>query len=249
MFSSRARIAVEDYGSQCYPLSVLFSCLYLVLTQGAFLLVGDSWRSYLSVCGLRTHGEMPDGSLVTELIYIHSKLLIVDDRKVIIGSANINDRSMMGKRDSELAVIVEDTEFVSSVMDEKPYQAGKFAHGLRMDCFNTLLAAHSSPALDVSDPLSDCFFTDVWCQTALNNSALYDQVFRCLPTNAVQSHRALREYTVVPSLATTDSELSREMLTRIRGHLVEFPLYFLSSENLLPPLNSKEGVIPTDVWT
>ncbi|CAH2272671.1 phospholipase D2 isoform X1 [Pelobates cultripes] len=97
--------------------------------------MGDSWRSYLSVCGLRTHGEMPDGSLVTELIYIHSKLLIVDDRKVIIGSANINDRSMMGKRDSELAVIVEDTEFVSSVMDEKPYQAGKFAHGLRMDCF------------------------------------------------------------------------------------------------------------------
>lgn len=29
---------------------------------------------------------------VTELCYIHSKLLIVDDRRVICGSANLNDR-------------------------------------------------------------------------------------------------------------------------------------------------------------
>ena len=42
----------------------------------------------------------------TELIYVHSKLLIVDDVLVICGSANINDRSLTGKRDSELAVIV-----------------------------------------------------------------------------------------------------------------------------------------------
>ena len=30
--------------------------------------------------------------------------MIIDDNKVIIGSANINDRSMIGFRDSELAV-------------------------------------------------------------------------------------------------------------------------------------------------
>jgi phosphatidylserine/phosphatidylglycerophosphate/cardiolipin synthase-like enzyme len=39
---------------------------------------------------------------VTEQIYIHSKLLIVDDRLVICGSANINDRSMLGKRHTSL---------------------------------------------------------------------------------------------------------------------------------------------------
>lgn len=33
--------------------------------------------------------------------------MIVDDRKVIIGSANINDRSMRGSRDSELCLFVE----------------------------------------------------------------------------------------------------------------------------------------------
>ncbi|KAM4675467.1 phospholipase D2 isoform 2-T3 [Discoglossus pictus] len=211
--------------------------------------MGDSWRKYISVCGLRTHGEMPNGSLVTELIYIHSKMLIVDDRKVIIGSANVNDRSMLGKRDSELAIIIEDTEFVNSVMDGQPYQAGRFAHSLRMDCFNTILGALSPPSLDVLDPISDHFFHDIWNQTALNNAGLYNQVFRCLPNNAVQTRQALGEYIALKSLASSDPSLSRELLTRVRGHLVEFPLYFLSGEYLLPPLNSKEGMIPTEVWT
>ncbi len=30
--------------------------------------------------------------------------MIVDDKYVILGSANINDRSMLGSRDSEIAV-------------------------------------------------------------------------------------------------------------------------------------------------
>jgi len=33
---------------------------------------------------------------------------------VICGSANINDRSMLGKRDSEIAVIIEVCEYVTS---------------------------------------------------------------------------------------------------------------------------------------
>lgn len=33
-------------------------------------------------------------------MYLHSKLMIVDDKKAILGSANINDRSMRGTRDS-----------------------------------------------------------------------------------------------------------------------------------------------------
>ena len=38
------------------------------------------------------------------MIYVHSKLLIVDDAYVITGSANINQRSLDGDRDSELAI-------------------------------------------------------------------------------------------------------------------------------------------------
>ena len=32
----------------------------------------------------------------------HAKLMIVDDRTAICGSANINERSQLGKRDSEV---------------------------------------------------------------------------------------------------------------------------------------------------
>jgi len=45
-------------------------------------------------------------------VYIHSKICIVDDRLVIIGSANINERSQRGDRDSELAAVIRDTDMI-----------------------------------------------------------------------------------------------------------------------------------------
>lgn len=36
-------------------------------------------------------------------------MMIVDDRFALVGSANINDRSLLGGRDSELAVLLMDT--------------------------------------------------------------------------------------------------------------------------------------------
>uniref|UniRef100_A0A8C4NH38 phospholipase D n=1 Tax=Eptatretus burgeri TaxID=7764 RepID=A0A8C4NH38_EPTBU len=96
--------------------------------------VGREWMNYISFCSLRTHDSL-NGKPVTELIYIHSKLLIADDRTVIIGSANINDRSLLGRRDSEMAIVLEDSHLVDSVMDGMPYRAGRFALGLRMYCF------------------------------------------------------------------------------------------------------------------
>lgn len=36
--------------------------------------------------------------------------MIVDDKFALIGSANINDRSLNGNRDTELAVVIEDVE-------------------------------------------------------------------------------------------------------------------------------------------
>ena len=38
------------------------------------------------------------------MIYVHSKGMIVDDEYVIVGSANINDRSMAGSGDTEIAM-------------------------------------------------------------------------------------------------------------------------------------------------
>ncbi|XP_071212266.1 phospholipase D1-like [Salvelinus alpinus] len=94
------------------------------------------WINYILFCGLRTHADLDD-RLVTELIYVHSKLLIVNNRTIIIGSANINDRSMLGKRDSEMEVVVEDADMVMAVMDRESYQFGSFALSLREECFRS----------------------------------------------------------------------------------------------------------------
>ncbi|XP_068833306.1 phospholipase D2 [Capricornis sumatraensis] len=209
--------------------------------------MGTEWQNYISICGLRTHGEL-GGHPVSELIYIHSKMLIADDRTVIIGSANINDRSLLGKRDSELAVLIEDTEMEPSLMNGVAYQAGRFALSLRKHCFSVILGAAARPHLDLRDPVCDAFF-QLWQETAESNANIYEQIFRCLPSNATRSLRALREYVVVEPLATVSPPLARSELTQVQGHLVHFPLKFLEDEYLLPSLGSKEGVMPLEVWT
>uniref|UniRef100_A0A8C6W784 Phospholipase n=1 Tax=Nannospalax galili TaxID=1026970 RepID=A0A8C6W784_NANGA len=210
--------------------------------------LGNQWINYISFCGLRTHAEL-EGSLVTELIYVHSKLLIADDDTVIIGSANINDRSMLGKRDSEMAIIVQDTEKVPSVMDGTEYQAGPFAQGLRLQCFRVVLGYLSDPSEDLQDPVSDKFFKEIWVSTAARNATIYDKVFRCLPNDEVHNLMQLREFINKPILAKEDPIRAEEELKKIRGFLVQFPFYFLSEENLLPSVGTKEAIVPMEVWT
>jgi phospholipase D1/2 len=65
----------------------------------------DDPFKYIQFYSLRTHDKI-NNVPVTEMIYIHSKLIIIDDKIVIMGSANINDRSLLGNRDSELAVLI-----------------------------------------------------------------------------------------------------------------------------------------------
>lgn len=54
----------------------------------------------------RAHGR---GELLNasyrQPVYIHSKLMVVDDKKIINGSANLNERSLSGEGDTEIAVI------------------------------------------------------------------------------------------------------------------------------------------------
>ena len=49
-------------------------------------------KKYIEFFALRGHCKL-EGEPKTEIIYIHSKLLIADDEVVIMGSANLNDRS------------------------------------------------------------------------------------------------------------------------------------------------------------
>lgn len=94
--------------------------------------LGDKGKpeDYVSFFYLRAAADLPNGP-ATEQIYVHTKLMIVDDNVVIVGSANINDRSMLGNRDSEIAAIVVDGAACAAPIAGKPRQVRTFARDLR----------------------------------------------------------------------------------------------------------------------
>ncbi|WPK22898.1 hypothetical protein PUMCH_000119 [Australozyma saopauloensis] len=133
---------------------VVMQCQYMSISRGTSSLfaklrkAGINPDDYIQFFSLRKWGILgPDRTLVTEQLYIHAKTMIVDDRIAIIGSANINERSMRGSRDSEVAAIVRDTETIKSTMNGQAVRVGKFAHTLRM----RLMREHLGVAVDILD--------------------------------------------------------------------------------------------------
>ncbi|KAF8057468.1 hypothetical protein FPV67DRAFT_564190 [Lyophyllum atratum] len=147
---------------------------------------------------------------VSELLYIHSKVMIVDDERVIMGSANINDRSQKGDGDSEICLVVEDDNKIESYMDGQPFQASRFAATLRRKLFrehlglippqmpydaNPEVTSFMRPAphpnddetgtdhdMLVVDPVADETM-GLWMETARKNREVFTEVFRPVPTN------------------------------------------------------------------
>ena len=81
--------------------------------------------------------------------------MIVDDYIVIVGSANINDRSLLGKNDSEIAMIINDENKVDTVIGGEALKVSEFARSLRMNLFKEFSNIGDEELL--SDPLSDKF--------------------------------------------------------------------------------------------
>lgn len=113
-------------------------------------------HDYINFYGLRAHGEL-NGHPVTEIVYVHSKLMIIDDDFCIIGSANINDRSLLGSNDSEIAMIINDSKKTQSVMNGQVKHVSEFAHTLRINLFKEFLGITEESCIE--DPLSDSFQT------------------------------------------------------------------------------------------
>jgi phospholipase D1/2 len=58
--------------------------------------------------------------------------MIVDDNIVLCGSANLNDRSLLGYRDSEIAVVTHGDEFNEGKMDGEKIIVSHLAQDLRI---------------------------------------------------------------------------------------------------------------------
>ena len=194
-------------------------------------------EDYISFYSLRNHGEIR-GLPVTEIVYIHSKLMIVDDEFVIMGSANINDRSLLGKNDSEIAVVIDDDAKIDSILAGENVVVSEFAHTLRVNLFKEFLNNTNEDVL--IDPLSDSF-TSLWITTAQNNTALFKHIFRCYPDNEIKSLDQVRTFEKEARL-----EEYQNLKDGFKGMLVQFPLDFLKNENLKMSIFNKEYLLPEE---
>jgi len=173
---------------------------------------------YILFTSLRAHGELTSGP-VSEQVYVHSKCLIVDDRVAIVGSSNLNDRSMCGDRDSEIAVkVTEPLHCTPTQMDGDHFAAAEFAHSLRLKLWRDhlgMVPLGDQRQLDYAelyadtlqrsefkdgggvqwwdDDLSDPVCNDVWQLirgTATNNTHVLEGAFDERPWNEM-SHLVL----------------------------------------------------------
>lgn len=85
-----------------------------------------------SHAGLHSCQGMLRSSPIYNTSLTAAQCMVVDDRIVVIGSANINERSQRGDRDSELACVIRDTDMIDSRMAGKPYKVGRFGRSLRI---------------------------------------------------------------------------------------------------------------------
>lgn len=254
------------------------------------------------------YGELSEiDAFVSEELYIHSKVqisqsflspktltplqvLIADDRIVICGSANLNDRSQLGDHDSEIACIIEDPTPIDSYMNGRRWRATKFAATLRRQLFRKHLGLLRSQDMErpnqnnepvgvpnvydwgseadhiVADPLSDTFLNR-WNGQARQNTNAFGKIFHPVPHDDVRTwqdydkfytqyfHEADAEaegktgkkkpakyrwgHVVKEEFSPGEQGLRevKDLLSTLKGTLVEMPLLFLIKEDI-----AKQGV-------
>ena len=102
---------------------------------------------------------------------------------------------------------------------------------------------------DITDPVADSFYNDVWNATAKTNTTLYDELFAVLPTDSITTQMDSRKLqTKVKPLVETFGRNMKQRLDSIQGTLVQFPLQYLCDEDLYPSILAKEGMVPQELW-
>ncbi|KAL5538484.1 hypothetical protein UlMin_044638 [Ulmus minor] len=232
------------------------------ILHNLYQLLGPKTHDYISFYGLRAYGRLYDGGPVaTSQVYVHSKIMIIDDCTTLIGSANINDRSLLGSRDSEIGVLIEDKESVNSFMGGKPWKAGVFSSSLRLSLWSEHLGLRPGETNRIIDPVIDSTYKDIWMATAKSNTTIYQDVFSCIPNDLIHSRAAFRQSiaslrekightTIDLGIAPEKPDDYRngdikkadpmERLECVKGHLVSFPLEFMCQEDLRPVFNESE---------
>jgi len=204
------------------------------------LAAGVDPDEYISFFGLRTWQSKLDmktedsGSrnpiIATELIYVHSKIMIADDNAAIIGSGNINDRSLLGSRDTEFAVHIHDAKSLQVEGTDE-----SFCRTFRMRIFKEHFGESEEMLKAFEEPWTKGAYQKIR-ERALQNAATYEDCFNIIPRNSIRTSEQLAKasncnYTTIHH----SHAMAKTLEEGIDGHAVLYPLNFLCAYDDLKP--------------
>lgn len=73
--------------------------------------------------------------------------------------------------------------------------------------------------ISISDPVCDQFWHSTWRRISTRNTEIYDEVFKCIPTDFVKTFASLRKYQEEPPLSKSDPELAAKRATEIQVNI------------------------------
>ncbi|URD81121.1 phospholipase d [Musa troglodytarum] len=173
------------------------------ILQKLYDLMGPRATEFISFYGLRAYGRLCDGGpLVTNQVYVHSKLMIVDDQVALVGSANINDRSLLDQEIPRSMCLLKIKNLLNHSWMEN--------HG-KLENFPIVFASYCG--------------WNTWV-SVLNRSAFPQSTNHI---NWAYNRPEKLEAYQNGDIKNTDP---MERLQSVRGHLVSFPLDFMCNEDL-----------------
>jgi len=135
---------------------------------------------------------------------------------MVCGSANINDRSLLGSRDSEIGVYVKSDNFVSNLRK-------------RLWAEHLGLPLSDPEAMkQIELPASDYAY-NYYRGIAKHNTAIYSKIFPVVAHNEIE-HLVTLKQIIQEEKGKGTSGI--EQLKQIQGHIVDYPLNFLKEESL-----------------
>jgi len=199
-------------------------------------------RNYIGFFSLRT-AEIINDEAKSEQVYVHAKLMIIDDEECIIGSANLNGRSLLGTRDSEVCIY---------------FRSNDLCHNLRVSLQAEHIGAHDSNCngcvicshgLHSTATCPDHAFSrnvyehlrtpnwDRWNTIADRNITTLRKLFGGM--QPVEDYTTIERarYSLARKVSPEDLESGslEEELNKLEGNLVRTPLHFLRDEKGMKP--------------
>merc|ERR1711879_679893 len=139
-----------------------------------------------------------------------------------------NDRSQLGNRDSEVAIVYSDTD---------KFQKPGFVKTLRSTLMSRYLGISKEELVELSTPKTDKFF-EHWKKLAKVNEDIYFNVFLKMPRDRITKEGNIEMRQRIEQMGTKRLEINnadtKKLLQSIQGYLIKMPLYYLEDENLHP---------------